>query len=123
MLFPFAGFLYGSVLNLEFLKNSYHTIWLLYFVFPVQTLAPIAFVLIFAGLVIFIAGAYKIYSAKIRKSGLVKTGVYEKFRHPQYTGLTLFVKALIKRMPRLLFHKSYKELPRIPIEGTIYEKL
>ncbi len=90
MLLPFAGFLYGSVLNLEFLKNSPYTIWLLYFIFPVQTLMPVSVTLIVMGFFVFIIGAFQIYSAKIRKSGMVKTGIYKRFRNPQYTGLVLF---------------------------------
>jgi protein-S-isoprenylcysteine O-methyltransferase Ste14 len=90
MLFPFAGFFYGSILNLDFLQNSYYTIWLLYFIFPVQTLLPVAMTLTVVGFAIFIIGAFQIYSAKIRKSGMVKTVLYKKFRHPQYSGLTLF---------------------------------
>ena len=90
MLLPFAGFLYGSIFNLEVLKNSPYTICLLYFIFPVQTLMPVAIALIVAGFSIFAIGAFQIYSAKIRKSGMVKTGIYKIFRHPQYTGLILF---------------------------------
>ena len=102
MLLPFAGFFYGSLLNLEFLKNSYFTIWLLYFVFPVQTLMPLAIPLSIIGLSIFFIGAFQIYSAKIKKSGMVKSGLYRKLRHPQYTGLTLFCIGILLMWGRVI---------------------
>ena len=90
MLLPFAGFLYGSILNLEFLQSYHFTVWLLYFIFPVQTFFPLAWALILIGCTLFLIGAFQIYMAKFRKSGMVKKGVYKKFRHPQYTGLAIF---------------------------------
>ena len=102
MLLPFAGFFYGSLLNLEFLKNSSYTIWLLYFVFPVQTLMPLAIPLSIIGFSIFCIGAFQIYSAKIKKSGMVKSGLYRKLRHPQYTGLTLFCIGILLMWGRLI---------------------
>jgi protein-S-isoprenylcysteine O-methyltransferase Ste14 len=89
MLLPFAGFLYGSAVNLDFLTTHPETAWLTFFLFPVQTLLPAAIALTFIGGLIFLAGAFQIYGAKLKKSGLVTSGIYKKFRHPQYTGLTL----------------------------------
>lgn len=107
MLLPLAGFLYGSVFDLQFLQNSYYTIWLLYFVFPVQTLMPFSLALSIAGFSIFIIGAIQIYSAKIRKSGLVKSGLYRIFRHPQYTGLVFFAVGLLLLWGRFIAYIAF----------------
>ena len=107
MLLPFAGFLYGSVLNLEFLKNSPYTIWLLYFIFPVQTLMLPALTLTLIGFLIFIIGAFRIYSAKIRKTGLVKTGLYKKLRNPQYTGLILLATGFLLMWGRYIAYIAF----------------
>jgi len=90
MLLPFAGFLYGSVMHIGGLSNNPYTSWLVHFVLPVHTLFPLGLILIFAGFLIFLVGAFQIYSAKLLKKGLVTTGIYRKFRHPQYVALTLF---------------------------------
>jgi len=102
MLLPFAGFLYGSVLNLEVLKSSPSRIWLLYFVFPVKTCAPFAKWLSAAGLIVFLAGAFQVYLAKLRKSGLVTGGIYRISRHPQYAGLILFCVGFMLTWGRIL---------------------
>jgi len=107
MLLPFAGFLYGSVLNLEFLKNSHYTIWLLYFIFPVQTLMPFSLSLTVIGFLIFIIGAFRVYSAKIRKTGLVKTGLYKKLINPQYTGLILFAFGFLLMWGRFIAYIAF----------------
>jgi hypothetical protein len=95
MLLPFAGFLYGSFLSLEVLKHSRLTVWLLYFVFPVQTLLPLAAALLAVGFSVFFIGALQINVAKIRKSGMVKDGLYRTLRRPQYTGLALFCAGML----------------------------
>lgn len=90
MLLPFAGFLYGSVMHIELLSSNPRTSWLVHFVFPVHTLFPVGIILILAGLLVFVTGAVQIYSAKLFGKGLVRGGLYKKFRHPQYLALTLF---------------------------------
>ncbi len=90
MLLPFAGFLYGSVLNIQTLSRYPSTAWLTHFVFPVMTIGLFGPLLSLLGLLIFIVGATQIYTAKIRKSGLVSTGLYRIVRHPQYIALTFF---------------------------------
>jgi protein-S-isoprenylcysteine O-methyltransferase Ste14 len=90
MLLPFAGFLYGSVLNIETLSRYPRTAWLTHFVFPVMTLGVFGLALSLIGLLVFFVGAGQIYVAKLRKSGLVSTGLYRVVRHPQYIALTLF---------------------------------
>jgi protein-S-isoprenylcysteine O-methyltransferase Ste14 len=89
MLLPFAGFLYGSVLQIETLGRHPATAWLVHFVFPVLTLGWTGPVMVAAGLVLFLAGAGQIYWAKIRRSGIVTGGLYRFVRHPQYVALTL----------------------------------
>ncbi len=90
MVLPFAGFLYGSVLPIELLNRSMATSWLVHFVFPAHTFFPLGLILIAVGLLIFLVGMIQIYSAKLFKKGLVTSGIYKKFRHPQYVGFTIF---------------------------------
>lgn len=90
MLLPFAGFLYGSVMHIEALSKNPWTAKLVYFVFPVHTLFPLGLILIVSGLLVFLAGAVRIYSGKIFNKGLIRSGIYRKFRHPQYLALTIF---------------------------------
>lgn len=90
MLLPFAGFLYGSVMHIEALSKNPYTAKLVYFVFPIHTLFPLGLILIIIGLLVFLAGAVQIYAGKIFKKGLINSGIYRKFRHPQYLALTIF---------------------------------
>lgn len=107
MLLPFAGFLYGSVLHMEFLNRNPYTSWLVHFVFPTHTLFPIGIILIVTGFLIFLIGAFQIYTAKIMKKGLVKTGVYRKFRHPQYVSLTLFGVGILLTWGRFITYIAF----------------
>jgi len=90
MLLPFAGFLYGSVFQIQALNQNPHTAWMTHFVFPVLTLGLTGPILIVVGFVLFLVGAVQIYWAKIQRSGLVTRGLYSFVRHPQYVALTLF---------------------------------
>ncbi len=90
MLLPFAGFLYGSVLNIQSLSANPSTAWLTHFVFPVMTIGLFGPLLSLIGLLLFFVGAAQIYTAKFRKTGLVRTGLYRIVRHPQYIALTFF---------------------------------
>lgn len=90
MLLPFAGFIYGSIFHIQYLSRNPSTSWLVHFVFPVNTLFPLGIVLMCLGFIIFLIGAVQIYVAKFRKTGLVTTGLYKKFRHPQYVALVFF---------------------------------
>lgn len=87
MLTPFVGFLYGSVLNVDFLESSKTSSWLLLFVFPPRRFMLIGLFLVTIGITFFLICAYNIYMAKLFKRGLVTTGIYRYLRHPQYISL------------------------------------
>ncbi|MCD6266094.1 MAG: isoprenylcysteine carboxylmethyltransferase family protein [Deltaproteobacteria bacterium] len=87
MLTPFVGFLYGSVLNVDFLESSKTSSWLLLFVFPPRRFMLIGLFLVTIGITFFFICAYNIYMAKLFKKGLVTTGIYRYLRHPQYISL------------------------------------
>lgn len=87
MLTPFVGFLYGSVLNVDFLESSKTSSWLLLFVFPPRRFMVIGLFLVTIGITFFLICAYNIYMAKLFKRGLVTTSIYKYLRHPQYISL------------------------------------
>lgn len=107
MLLPFAGFLYGSALQIENLGRNPSTAWLTHFVFPVGTLGWFGPGLVVVGLVLFVIGAVQIYSAKIRKSGLVTTKLYRWVRHPQYIALTLLGMGLLLAWGRAIMFIAF----------------
>lgn len=102
MLLPFAGFLYSSVMHIEALSENLYTSRLVYFVFPTHTLFPLGLILMISGLLVFLIGALQIYTGKMSKKGLIKTGIYRKFRHPQYLALTIFGIGIILTWGRLI---------------------
>lgn len=107
MLLPFAGFLYGSGLQIEELGRRPSTAWLTHFVFPVGTLGWTGPVLVVIGFLLFCAGAFQIYAAKWRKSGLVTGGLYRFVRHPQYIALTLFGLGLLLAWGRAIMFVAF----------------
>ena len=107
MLLPFAGFLYGSVLQIETLGRHPSTAWLTHFVFPVLALGWLGPILVLAGFVLFLAGAGQIYRAKIRKSGLVTNGFYRFARHPQYVSLVLFGVGILLTWGRAITYLAF----------------
>jgi len=107
MLLPFAGFLYGSGLQIEELGRHRSTAWLTHFVFPVGTLGWTGPVLVALGFVLFCIGAFQIYSAKWRKSGLVTRGLYAIVRHPQYIALTFFGLGLLLAWGRAIMFIAF----------------
>jgi len=107
MLLPFAGFLYGSAFGIQALSRNPVTAPLTHFVFPVLTLWPVAPILSLLGLGLFLASAVQIYAAKIRKSGIVTTGLYGFVRHPQYVALTLFGGGLLLTWGRLVAYVAF----------------
>ena len=102
MLLPFAGFLYGSVMHIQTLSQNPYTAPLVYFVFPTHTLFPLGLLLILAGFLLFLIGAFQIYFGKLRRQGLIRTGIYRRFRHPQYLALTIFGIGIILTWGRLI---------------------
>ncbi len=107
MLLPFAGFLYGSGLQIQVLGRHAETAWLTHFVFPVLTLGPTGPILVVLGFLIFLIGAAQVYTAKIRRSGLVTGGLYRFVRHPQYTALTLFAVGLLLAWGRAIMFLAF----------------
>ena len=107
MLLPFAGFLYGSGLQIQVLARHSQTAWLTHFVFPVLTLGPTGPIMVVVGFGIFLVGAGQIYWAKFRKSGMVTRGLYRWVRHPQYTALTLFGVGLLLAWGRAIMFLAF----------------
>ncbi len=107
MLLPFAGFLYGSVLQIQTLNRNPQTAWLTHFVFPVLTLGWTGPVMVVLGLAVFVVGASQIYWAKIRRSGIVTKGLYRFVRHPQYIALTLFGLGLLLAWGRAIMFIAF----------------
>lgn len=107
MLLPFAGFLYGSGLQIQVLARHSETAWLTHFVFPVLTLGLTGPVMVVVGFGIFLIGAGQIYWAKFRKTGMVRKGLYRWVRHPQYTALTLFGVGLLLAWGRTIMFLAF----------------
>jgi len=107
MLLPFAGFLYGAGLRIQTLARHSETAWLTHFVFPVLTLDLTGPILVVAGFIIFLIGAAQVYSAKLRRKGLVTNGLYRFVRHPQYTALTLFGVGLLLTWGRAIMFLAF----------------
>jgi len=107
MLLPFAGFLYGSGLQIQTLAQHPETAWLTHFVFPVLTLGPVGPALVVAGLLVFLVGAVQVYTAKLRRRGMVTNGLYAFVRHPQYTALTLFAVGLLLTWGRAIMFLAF----------------
>ena len=107
MLLPFAGFLYGSVLQIQTLNRNPQTSWLTHFVFPVLTLGWLGPILVVAGLGVFVIGAGQIYWAKFRRSGIVTAGLYRFVRHPQYIALTMFGLGLLLAWGRAIMFIAF----------------
>jgi len=107
MLLPFAGFLYGSGLQIQNLARHPHTAWLTHFVFPVLTLGMTGPVLVVMGFLVFLVGAGQIYSAKLFRKGMVTGGLYAFVRHPQYTALTLFGLGLLLAWGRAMMFLAF----------------
>lgn len=107
MLLPFAGFLYGSVLQIENLNRNPKTAWLTHFVFPILTGGWLGPALVVLGLVLFCIGAGQIYWAKWRRSGLVSKGLYRFVRHPQYIALTFLGLGILLTWGRAIMFLSF----------------
>lgn len=112
MINPFALHFYsgyGPALN--FLQEWPATAWLTKFYLPhfsetsnpiLNSLHGLSWVFIFAGLLLFLAGAIPIYWAKFQRRGAVVTGLYRSVRHPQYVGLAVVGIGTLLLWPRFL---------------------
>ncbi len=56
---------------------------------PIRFFESLAWPAIVSGLVLFLAGFFQIYWAKLRHRGNVASGLYRHIRHPQYAALAL----------------------------------
>jgi protein-S-isoprenylcysteine O-methyltransferase Ste14 len=112
MISPFAGFFYsgyGPVLN--FLYDIKATSWLTGFFLPHAVIAKndllnflngLGRFLFSFGLIAFFIGAVQIYSAKIRRKGVVSSILYRWVRHPQYLFLAISGLGLLLFWPRFI---------------------
>ncbi|UCC71171.1 MAG: isoprenylcysteine carboxylmethyltransferase family protein [Gemmatimonadota bacterium] len=99
MISPFALYFYSSYgPTLNFLHRSPATAWLTQFYLPhishttspiLNNLKPLAFLLVGAGMLVFLLGAVPVYWSKLRGTGVVTGGLYRLSRHPQYAGLAM----------------------------------
>ncbi len=99
MISPFALHFYAAYgPTLNFLHQWPGTAWLTQFYLPhftqttsllLNVLHLVGMLLIVGGLTVFFAGAIPVYWSKLRKGGVVATGLYSFIRHPQYVGLVI----------------------------------
>jgi protein-S-isoprenylcysteine O-methyltransferase Ste14 len=105
---------YGPVLNV--LRGSPWTSWLTGFFLPhfshttspiLNSLRRVGFGLAFAGLLLFVASALQVYTAKLLRRGEVTSGLYRFVRHPQYLGLVVLGFGTLLIWSRFLVLLSY----------------
>ncbi len=114
---PFAAYfygVYGPVLN--FLYDYKITAWLTGFFLPHAIISKSALLnflnglgrtLFFVGLILFLIGAFQVYSAKFRRKGMVTGILYRHIRHPQYLFLAITGLGLLLFWPRFLILVLY----------------
>jgi len=117
MITPFTVYfysLYAPILN--WLEARPATAWLTAFFLPHITysgnwflvglafLAPVLFAL---GLGIFFVCAWRVYSAKLLRRGVVSRGPYARIRHPQYLSLGIAGLGLLLYWPRFFILIAY----------------
>jgi protein-S-isoprenylcysteine O-methyltransferase Ste14 len=117
MISPFAAYfysVYGPLLN--FLYGHEITAWLTGFFLPhaavtksvlLNSLGGLGRVIFTFGIIAFLIGAVQIYSAKLRRKGLVKTLFYGRIRHPQYLFIAIAGLGLLLFWPRFLILVLY----------------
>jgi protein-S-isoprenylcysteine O-methyltransferase Ste14 len=117
MISPFAAYfysVYGPLLN--FLYGYEFTAWLTGFFLPHATVSKSALLnslggfgrIIFSlGVILFLIGAAQIYSAKLRRKGMVNSMLYRRIRHPQYLFLAIAGFGLLLFWPRFLILVFY----------------
>jgi len=112
MISPFAAYYYlGYGPFLQRLYNFQKTAWLTAFFLPHSVITNSIFLESFRslgrylfsfGMIGFLILAIQVYSAKLRKKGVVSSGVYAYIRHPQYLCLAIAGLGLITIWPRLI---------------------
>jgi protein-S-isoprenylcysteine O-methyltransferase Ste14 len=112
MISPFAGYFYvGYGPILDFLYGIKATSWLTGFFLPHAVIAKndllnflnaLGRSLFSFGLIAFFVGAVQIYSAKIRRKGVVSSILYRWVRHPQYLFLAISGLGLLLFWPRFI---------------------
>ena len=117
MISPFAGFFYaGYGPLLDFLYGIKKTAWLTGFFLPhavaaknnsLNFLNALGRSLFSLGLIAFLVGAVQVYSAKIRRKGIVSSILYRWVRHPQYLFLAISGLGLLLFWPRFLILVLY----------------
>ncbi|MBI4454310.1 MAG: hypothetical protein HY644_00245 [Acidobacteria bacterium] len=118
MISPFAFYWYSFYSpTLQALHRSPWTAWMESFFLPHSVISTSAFLeflrwrlgpyMFSIGLLAFLAFAGQIYSAKLRKKGVVAGGVYRYLRHPQYLSLAIAGLGLITFWPRMIILVFY----------------
>lgn len=112
MITPFAAYFYSVYAPvLRFLEARPATAWLTAFFLPHVTytgdplltvLAYLGPILLGLGLLAFLISAFQVYSAKLRKRGVVSRGLYRRVRHPQYLALAVAGLGLLLYWPRFI---------------------
>jgi protein-S-isoprenylcysteine O-methyltransferase Ste14 len=112
MISPFAGYFYaGYGPLLDFLYSYKATSWLTGFFLPHAVMAKndllnymntLGLYVFSIGLIAFLVGAMQIYSAKIRRKGVVSSILYRWVRHPQYIFLAVSGLGLLLFWPRFI---------------------
>jgi protein-S-isoprenylcysteine O-methyltransferase Ste14 len=117
MISPFAAYfysIYGPLLN--FLYDFKATAWLTGFFLPHAVVSKNVLLnfpggfgrFIFSlGIIAFLIGAVQIYSAKLRRKGMVSRVLYRWVRHPQYLFLAIAGFGLLLFWPRFLILVMY----------------
>jgi protein-S-isoprenylcysteine O-methyltransferase Ste14 len=113
MISPFAFYWYTFYSpTLQALHRTRWTAWLEAFMLPHAVITSSVFLEFFRweagpylfslGLLGFLVCALQVYIAKLRKKGLVTSGVYRYVRHPQYLSLSLAAIGLLTIWPRMI---------------------
>lgn len=112
MISPFALYFYasyGPALNTLHLSPA--TAWLTSFYLPhvshtasplLQAVKPVAYGLVYGGLLLFAVGFVHIYGSKLLGRGAVTGGLYRYVRHPQYVALAILGLGTTLLWPRFL---------------------
>ncbi|MBI4464417.1 MAG: isoprenylcysteine carboxylmethyltransferase family protein [Acidobacteria bacterium] len=118
MISPFAFYWYSFYSpTLQVLRRSSWTAWTESFFLPHAVISDSSLLellrwkvgpyLFSLGLFAFLALAIQLYSAKLRKKGVVRGGIYRYLRHPQYLCLAVAGLGLLTYWPRMIILVFY----------------